>query len=66
MGLWGALAVVAPTVTMMVRELVLARRDAARRRSLERMVSRMPTGVRIVDRAADGGVIEIVVDRRAG
>jgi hypothetical protein len=63
--LWGVLAVLAPLIVMVFRELVLVRRDAVRRHSLERLVSRAPANVRITDRASDGGVIEIVVDRRA-
>lgn len=66
MGVWSALAVVGPLVVMVVRELVMARRDQARRHSLERLVCRAPAGMRITDRAADGGVIEIVVDRCGG
>jgi hypothetical protein len=62
-GLWGVLAVMAPLV-MVLREVITARRDAARRRSLERLVGAAPAGVWIVDRAYDGGVIEIVVGRR--
>lgn len=66
MGLWSALAVVAPLVVMVVREPVVARRDLARGHSLERLVSRAPAGMRVIDRAADGGVIEIVADGCGG
>lgn len=62
-GLLGTLAVVVPLVVMIFRELVMARRDVARRLSLERLVGSVTASVRIIDRAADGGVIEIVVDR---
>jgi hypothetical protein len=63
-GFWGVLAVGAPLLVMVIRELVAARRDSVRRGSLERLVSNAPSaGVRITDRASDGGVIEIVVDR---
>jgi hypothetical protein len=63
-GFWGVLAVGVPLLVMMIRELVAARRDSVRRGRLERLVSSAPSAwVRITDRASDGGVIEIVVDR---
>jgi hypothetical protein len=63
-GFWGVLAVEVPLMVIVLRELVAARRDSVRRSSLERLVSSAPpAGVRIIDRASDGGVIEIVMER---
>lgn len=61
MAWWGLLAVVAPLGVAVVRELVALRKDAARRHSIERLVAGRPSGLRIVDRASDGAVLEIVV-----
>jgi hypothetical protein len=47
-----------------MRELVAARRDSVRRGSLDQLVSSAPSAdVRITDRAPDGAVIEVVVER---
>jgi hypothetical protein len=66
MGLWGLLAIVASLAVAVIRELLILRKDAARRDSIERLVTIAPSGLRIIDRTSDGGVIEIIVDHARG
>lgn len=66
MGWWSLLAIVAPLAIVVIRELINLRKEAARRDSIVRIVTIAPSGVRITDRASDGGIIEIVVDQARG
>jgi hypothetical protein len=63
MGWWGMLAVVPPLAIAVVREFLTLRRDVARRDSIVRLVATAPTDLRIIDRASDGGLIEIIVNK---
>jgi hypothetical protein len=56
------LASVISIAVPVVGEFIMLRRDVTRRGSIERLVALAPSGVRITDRASDGGIIEIVVD----
>ncbi|WP_410599903.1 hypothetical protein [Amycolatopsis sp. lyj-90] len=57
---WAVLAIVVPAAVTIFRDLVALRRDAARRHNIERLVELAPTGLRVVDRTANGGGMEIV------
>lgn len=66
MDFWGVVAILVPLAGVVFREFMTLYRDAARRDSIERLLNIVPSGARITDRTADGGSIEIVVDRLAG
>ncbi len=59
--LWAVLVGVTPIVVALCRELVSLRRHAVRRASIERMVRDSIGIIRLVDRTAEGDVLEIEV-----
>lgn len=56
-----AVVVVASAALACVRTLIALQRSAIRRSSIERIVARLAPGSRIVDRDADGAVLDITV-----
>jgi hypothetical protein len=64
--LWGVVTLLVPLAMVVLREYMALRREATRRDSIERILNTASSGVRITDRTADGGSIDIVVDQAAG
>lgn len=58
--MWAVLVVVTPIIAALCRDLVSLRRHAVRRASIERIVRGRTGVIRIVDRTAEGDVLEII------